>query len=163
MGMDKVLERVKGWRKLAKNIDDDFIKFIVEYIAFNALARKKYGYIVGDNTLVVNRVGSDIPKDLFKKENLDDLKELMPLKNVRNVKRNSGEKEIKKEDLEKAENVVKAIYWIRCNLFHGDKEYNTSEKVYSRDAALVKVGYQILKSLNDWLIENLDKRECEHR
>lgn len=157
----EITQKIKKWREVARKVNDYFIKFIIEYIAFNALARQKYGYVISDSKLVIDKVGSSVPYEIFKKEDLENLKKLMPLKNVRNVKRNQGEKEIKKEDLENVKNVVKAIYWIRNNLLHGDKKYSTSEKVYSRDAALVKVGYKLLLSLNDWLLEEFKKGECQ--
>jgi hypothetical protein len=33
----KFTERIEGWRVKAKEQDDDFLKFAIEYFAFNAL------------------------------------------------------------------------------------------------------------------------------
>ena len=40
---DTILELVRKWREVAQEQTDPFLKFIVEYIAFNALFRAKYG------------------------------------------------------------------------------------------------------------------------
>ena len=144
--VDKLLERVEGWRALAKDNKDPFIRFISEYIAFNALLRRKYGYRTGDGNLI-RKIGKEIPEGTFSEKWVKSLKELAPIKNVR------YQDVLQPKEFDKKENVIKAVYWIRNNLFHGDKSYSSYDDVISRDEKLVSVGYRILVDVNNWLIE----------
>ena len=162
--VDKLLERVEGWRALAKDNKDPFIRFISEYIAFNALLRRKYGYKTGDGNLI-KCIKEDLPERLLLSNEIsgavDELKNMLPIYNVRDVKRGNGRGEISEKDVESdIKMLIDVIYTIRNNLFHGDKRYYNEDEIFNRDEKFVKLGYEILKEINNWLIENLQKREC---
>ena len=162
--VDKLLERVEGWRALAKDNKDPFIRFISEYIAFNAILRRKYGYQKKDFELI-ECLKNEFPSNLLTSDQISDavtsLKNMLPIYNVRNVKIGNGRREISEKDVESdIKMLIDVIYTIRNNLFHGDKRYSNEDEIFSRDEKFVKFGYEILKEINNWLIENLQKREC---
>ena len=141
-----IVKRAIEWRKVASEQEDPFLKFIIEYIAFNALCRAKYGYEKSDGQMI-KKLKKDIPEDTISSNKIKRLKELAPIKNVRNVHQNRRDNKVSIEDLDDYKNVIGTIYWIRNNLFHGDKRYS-----FERDQKLVEVGYEILLDINDWLI-----------
>lgn len=149
------LERVMEWRRVAQEQKDPFLRFVIEYIAFNALYRSKYGYESSDCT-IIGKLKKDIPSKIISPKKVEKLKNLAPIANVRNIYIERGRKEITAEDLDDAKNVIDAIYCIRNNLFHGDKQYSLE-----RDQLLVEVGYDILIDINDWLVGQLAGRRAE--
>jgi len=148
-----IVRRAIEWRKVASEQKDPFLRFIIEYIAFNALCRAKYGYGKRDGQLI-EELKKDILKGTISPNKIKRLKELTPIKNVRNVHQNRRDSKVSIKDLDDYKNVIGAIYWIRNNLFHGDKRYS-----FERDQKLVEVGYEILLDINDWLISENDSGE----
>lgn len=150
---DLILERAKEWREVAKELDDPFLKFTVEYIAFNALCRAKYGYRLRDWKIMEN-IKEEIPQNQISRDKIQRLKEIAPIRNVRNARRDRGRSSLTAEELEDYKNVIEAVYWIRNNLFHGDKIYS-----FEKDQNLVEVGYEILLDINNWLVEEISRKE----
>lgn len=153
MGKRELVEKGKEWRKIAKEQDDFFVKFALEYFTFNALLRIVYfpnAEAVKDRDLI-NRLKSDhnCKNFVLKNENegkwIKELKEELGRKPLQNLTRR---REIKAEELEDFENIVEAIYCIRNNLFHGHK-YPGDE----RDQQLVKIGYNLISEFNDYLLK----------
>jgi hypothetical protein len=156
---ESIIERAKSWRNVAEQLNDPFLKFITEYIAFNALIRAKYGYTERERT-IINRLKREISRDVISSNKIVHLKALAPIRNVRNLRRTrqirnrrNTQFEITAEDLNKIENVIEAVYWIRNNLFHGDKIYSLE-----RDEKLVKISYEILVDINNWLLSTLPNK-----
>lgn len=141
--------RAQEWREVAKKQRDPFIKFTVEYLAFNALCRGKYGYRKSDKDMI-DDLKNEIPFQVISTEKINELKDLAPIENVRKKYYNRKYK-LTRDDLDDPKNVITAVYWVRNNLFHGDKQYS-----FERDQKLVKIAYEILVNINDWLLKSLE-------
>jgi len=152
---DLIVDRAIEWRSVAREQDDPFLKFAIEYIAFNALCRAKYDYEKSDRC-IINSIKEKIPPNQIPKDKIRKLKQVAPIVNVRNVYLNKERQVLYAEDLDDVKNVIEAIYWARSNLFHGDKQYS-----FKKDQKLVEVGYEILLDINDWLIEEITKEESK--
>jgi len=144
-----IKQKVKSWRTLASQQSDYFIKFALEYFAFNALLRLKYLSIEEKfrrDRILINRLKDCANcEQVISAEAIGELKTLLDEKPLKNLTRN---KNIKIKDNKDWENIVESVYWLRNNLFHGHKGYNTIE----RDQKLVEAGYKILKDIDDyWL------------
>ncbi|ALM76053.1 hypothetical protein TBCH5v1_2152 [Thermococcus barophilus] len=152
---DLILDRAIEWRKVADKQDDPFLKFAIEYIAFNALCRAKYGYKKKDRD-IIESLKKELPPSRIPKDKISKLKEIAPIVNVRNAYLDKDRHILHPEDLDDPSNVIEAVYWARNNLFHGDKQYS-----FEKDQKLVEIGYEILLDINDWLIEEITKEESE--
>ena len=149
---DPIVDRATEWRKVASEQNDPFLKFAIEYIAFNALCRAKYGYRKNDKKILED-LKREIPQNQISSNKIQKLKNIAPITNVRNAYLNRGPITLQPEDLDELDNVIEAVYWARNNLFHGDKQYS-----YEKDQKLVEIGYEILLDINDWLIEEITGR-----
>ena len=162
----KYWEAFNNWHKKAKEEEDYFIKFILEYISFIAFLvqidpsirdRNLIQKLKRNNTIKRNylaQVDSDIIKDLMKEL------ELKPIKNVTKpndkwwdcdtenpldvVSRNDG----KLRSIDDFINITEFIYRARNNLFHGKKGLN-----YERDLTIVKYGYKLLNPLMEVVLK----------
>lgn len=149
----KFIESIEGWRGKAKEQKDDFLKFAVEYFAFNAL-------------LNLNFFPREEKNDRFRIEELKkekecktyciryaekwikELKEELDGKPLINLTR-SGE-DLTIENIEDWGNIVEVAYRIRNNLFHGSKC-----STHERDLKLVGCGYGLLSCMNSYLFEKI--------
>lgn len=144
------IERIKKWRNIAEKQEDFFVKFALEYFAFNALIRIAYypdRNAVRDRDLIEKLKGDEICMAEFLSNNknwIDELKGELDRKPLQNLTRN---KELKIENQEDWNNIVEAVYWIRNNLFHGYKNPGDG-----RDQKLVEIGYCLLSGFNDYFI-----------
>lgn len=152
---DLIVDRAVEWRRVANKQDDPFLKFAIEYIAFNALCRAKYGYEKHDRD-IIEALKREIPLEQIPRDKIRELKRIAPIVNVRGAHLNRRRHVLYPEDLDDPNNVIEAIYWARSNLFHGDKQYS-----FEKDQQLVKVGYEILVDINDWLLEEITKEGSE--
>lgn len=143
---DPIMDRAIEWREIASKQEDPFLKFVIEYIAFNALIRARYGYEKPESYILYS-LKKEIPNETISTDKIEALKEIAPINNVRNIHRNRGRRVLYPEDLNNLGNVIEAVYWARNNLFHGDKRYS-----FEKDQKLVKVAYEILVDINDWLV-----------
>lgn len=116
-------------------------KFICLYISFNAWQKDKYGSEKKDDILKNETISNDEMRNAFNvvKENIS--KELDRLKQFNILDMRNP------EDLSKAkkynnsfESLIECLYQIRCNLFHGRKNYQDN----LIDKELVELGYKIL-------------------
>lgn len=147
--MDKNIKNLIGWWKLKGQRErDPFIKFFFFYVCFDAWITAESGkdvdaekikwFLRNDNCL--KSKWSDIQSSVTKSW-LTGLKERSPVEDMRPNHR--GEK-VCLNDIKNLEEVIKFIYQIRCNLFHGSKN-----PMNSRDANLVDLSGRILER---WII-----------
>ena len=147
--------KIDTWRNVAKEQEDFFLKFAVEYFAFNALLKVVYyreSPVVNDKNLI-NKLKADQGCENYFLSNaskyITELKnelDSQPLKNL--TRPNNSHLQI--QDTNDWNNIVEATYCIRNNLFHGDKSPPNE-----RDQKLVKIGYGLLVGFNDYLISRL--------
>lgn len=146
----RIILKVKSWRKIAKKYDDYFIKFALEYFAFIALLRINYSkneYVIDRNLIDSLKKSIRNNRNIIKESNIRDLKTLLDEKPLRKWKRDGSYEPIWIKSLDDFDSVIEAVYQIRNNLFHGRKGHNIC-----RDQNLVKVGYNILTDINDFLL-----------
>jgi len=146
MREEKIKNLVKTWYEKAKWEQDSFSKFVFLWICFNAwlgyksdkfLDSEMIKWLLKQTSLVSDLVSSyeNAKKTEPFRENLKTLADMSPIYDSRGRR-----SPIKIKDENDFENVVKAIYRVRCNLFHGGKEANDS-----RDKKLVEVSKRILE------------------
>ena len=147
--MDENIKTLIGWWKLkGQRENDPFIKFFFFYVCFDAWITAESGkdadtekikwFLKNDNCL--KRKWPDIQSSITKSW-LTGLKGRSPVEDMRPSHR--GEK-VCLNDIENLEEVIRFIYQIRCNLFHGSKN-----PMNSKDANLVDLSGRILER---WII-----------
>lgn len=137
---------IKGWYEKGFRENDHFSKFLFLWICFNAWldysSGKEKDFEMIDWLISQSSVTSDLVKtfeDLKTKRHFRGaLKVFANMTPIRDSRGSRDPIEIRDED--DFENIVRAIYRIRCNLFHGGKSANES-----RDLKLVVVSNEILK------------------
>ena len=156
------VEEARAWIKFADKYErkDYFVAFIFEFICLEVLTKLKFG----ENLTMTRR--NDRLKEYIKNEkrkiilqkHIEELKKVIrdkPGKCLRNLwkenRNTNGYSPITAEDLDDTDNIVEAVYWIRCNLVHGDKYPNREA-----DKELVKAGFYILRDINRKLIKDLE-------
>lgn len=147
----ELIEKIKSWREIAVEQGDNFVKFALEYFAFNALARL---YLAPNDEVVIDRqlINKVKQNEGYKNYILTHnqrwvakLKEELSQKPLINLAREREHIVIRNE--EDWENIVEAVYLIRNNLFHGYKYPGDK-----RDQDLVEIGYNLLSTFNEYLI-----------
>jgi len=153
--LNKVIRKINSWRKVANQRRDYFMRFALEYFAFNALLRLNFsrGEIERDRTLIERLKDCVHCRDIINANHARELKTILDERPLQNLTTNrtiriNGERDWN--------NIVEAVYVIRNNLFHGHKEYTME-----RDQQLVKAGYYILRDINDFLIKRISDENAE--
>ncbi len=137
--------RIQWWAIKAGKQRDRFIKFVLYWFCFNAwitnLSNKDKDsdaiewFIKNDNCL------RDIAKDYLSDSMMQSkLKSLQKLSPVPDMRPGHQHQRVELEDINDIGQVIKYIYQIRCNLFHGSKN-----PMNSRDEQLVY--------LSSWVLE----------
>jgi len=150
----ELIGKIKSWREIGLEQRDVFVKFALEYFAFNALARLYLApneEVILDRRLIVKIKQDEGCKHYILNHNrrwIAQLKEELRQKPLINLTRKRQDILIRNE--EDWENIVEAVYLIRNNLFHGRK-YPGDE----RDQILVEIGYNLLSTFNEYLIEKV--------
>ncbi len=148
------VEKVKNWLPLVDAQNNEFVKFAVEFFAFNALLRLRYSHDrVSRERDLIEKLKKD--KECYKwfissEDIKDSLKQvILELNNepLKNLTRNKTEIKINNEGDWK--NIVEALYITRNNLFHGHKS-----PYGDRDLRLVTYGQPLLRKINQYLIGN---------
>lgn len=147
--MNENIKTLIGWWKFkGQRESDPFIKFFFFYICFDAwitaLSQKDADqdklewFFNNDNCLKSHwqDIQSSITKSWIK-----NLSNLSPIYDMRLGHRN---RTVVLDDVENFEQIVKFIYQIRCNLFHGSKNL-----MDARDSNLVDLSGRILEK---WII-----------
>jgi len=135
-------------RYFSQRMIDFADRFISLWICFNSILRKHYGERISDRTMIqrakndFENAGGTLPwKEYYDlmcdheyRKNLEELKSLMPIKNMKN-----------NESIDMSnKSLIEIIYAIRCNLFHGRKDPTDTE---TKDFRLVKFAFLLLAPL----------------
>lgn len=158
----KAYTRIVKWNELADIEPDKIKKFIFRWISFNGLYSALYSMEHGqenteaandndkikyflDNFIMTNKIPateiySDTIKKTFKREINKDTRGIMNLLRRLDYKTNIEEK---------AGDMIKITYKIRCRLFHGEKNplLDVNEKVCN-------VADQVIKPILNHIIKN---------
>ena len=145
------------WHEKAHKEQDDFIKFIVEYISFNALLNKRMG-IQSDRQHIQDLKENEMLKRLYldhmKEPQIRDLMGYLNEDPIINVTRpNDQFWDGRLQSVEDYRNIIEFIYRARNNLFHGHKRLD-----YERDLEIIQYGYKFLRPLMEIILnqENID-------
>ena len=155
MVLKKYLKLIESWHKMAEKQSDYFLKFILEYISFNAWVKQQNSqkdlFTKERNMINAIKLNKSIIKCYLKivdKDLIKDLIEILDNHPIENVKypddSNWNGKIINTQDFA---GIIEFIYRVRNNLFHGDKQMN-----FERDEKLVKYGYKLLQPLMNMAI-----------
>jgi len=156
MGSDAYLEKAKKWHERAKREKDPFVKFALEYIAFEALLHWRFPNERQSRRLIQNLKQDQNTKTVFlgKIKNIDfsgviETLKNEPLRNVSGMGRNywEGEDGILRNEGDYT-NMVEFIYRARNNLFHGHKNPRIE-----RDEFIVETANVLLTPLIDAILE----------
>lgn len=126
---------------------DDGDRFISLWIAFNGWMRKEYGESCSDLSLIDNVIRNTSFELVFNnlrnsdKKVQKNLNKLSAFK-VINMKYETDESKCK-EFTGSFESLIRVIYQIRCNLFHGRKNVDCNKI----DLQLIKLAFQLLGPL----------------
>jgi len=149
---------IREWLKRAERGEnepvDDADRFISLWIAFNGWLKKEYGENTSDREMVKRAQGNKTLKEIFRKlpasdrdfmTNLNQLMEYIIIdmrdpSNEQRGKRCTGD----------YESFLDTIYQIRCNLFHGRKNFEEDQK----DKELVILALKLLRPLFKKHLEN---------
>ena len=143
---------IEWWSMKGKQEQDPFLKFFMFYMCFDAWITSESGqdsdqgklewFFENDNCLKTQRMGFWESPDT--KGILTGLKNLCPIHDMRPNRR--GEPRTIK-DINNIEEVVRAVYQIRCNLFHGAKNPNDT-----RDDQLVSLAARLMEKWITWAV-----------
>jgi len=145
---EEVRQLVKSWEARANRETDVFSRFIFYYFCFNAIVAnisdkesdaEMISWICTNENSIQRRFSQlvNLAGNSYFSQRLETLKNLTPIQSNR---RNRPARCI--NDIHNFTEVVGAIYYVRCNLFHGAK---SPRKI--RDHKLVKVCADILQKL----------------
>jgi len=140
---ERWLERAERGHRII----DDGDRFISLWIAFNGWMRGKFGEDIRDRSQIESVKKMQDFKEVFNQLREDNLafKECLDkfegLSVVNMQFRNNGEDVYRYDGT--FESLIKVIYQVRCNLFHGRKNIDEDEK----DFELVGLSYRILLPL----------------
>ena len=148
--MKRKLEVVEEWEYAAQREKSYFVKFALEYFAFNSLLRLKFSDDHTRDRDLIERFKGWVQCKNPQFEDKDAIRNLMKTTRERSLKNLTRTEYISIKNDKDWNNIIEAVYTIRNNLFHGHKQYSRD-----RDEQLVKAGYKILYIFNKWLIENL--------
>lgn len=139
---------IKEWiRRSERNVEKDFVdigdKFISLWIAFNAWQKDMFGEAEKEVMLIEKVSNFDPMKKVFIEFKRDN-KKLDELAEFRVIDRRFPDNESKTVSYNGSfESLIKSLYAIRCNLFHGRKNFDDNES----DRKLVELAYYILNPL----------------
>lgn len=145
-------ERISWWHLKAKNENDLWVRFVLYWIIFDAYLSagsgtsgdsKKLRWFFDNQNSLKNTLDGGWRTKLV--PSAKALKSLCPIKDMSP----GSTKSINITDPENLEQVIRAIYQIRCNLFHGSK--NTMS---SRDSNLVEFAGKYMRDMVDWWLVN---------
>lgn len=157
---DSLKERLVKWKTRSDVEEDEYMKFFILYIIFNAWlsveAQQSRGRAKGDRDKINWLKGANSGlesywSNLDLNPQLSD--ELLELERVNNLGTGVEHKFFEqRRDLESFAKVLEFVYTIRCNLFHGDKPYI----LVGRNHRLVKSGSGILNIWVEYILEDIE-------
>jgi len=149
---------IREWLKRAERGEnepvDDADRFISLWIAFNGWLKKKYGEKTNDRKMVESAKGNKTLKEIFRelsdgdtnfKTNLNQLMRYIVID-----MRDPSDEQREKRCTGGFESFLDTIYQIRCNLFHGRKNFEEDKK----DRELVTLALKLLRPLFKRFWEN---------
>ncbi len=161
MDKQKIKNLVKAWyENKAKRETDPVFKFLCLWICFNAWldyrSDKNSDKEIINWLIIQTQESSDLISEYeHAKQTEPFCKNLEALAQMSPVYDSRGHRDpIQIKDVNDRENIIRAIYKIRCNLFHGGKEANNT-----RDQKLVTCAQRILEKwignlVASWKYEN---------
>jgi hypothetical protein len=141
---ENIRSLIAWWKLRAKKQTDPFIRFFLFYICFEAWLtsesdsdkfEKKLKWLLSTQNILMDTV-SDFWKSPSNQAALTALKSLSPIYDTRP----GSTKSVSVNDVNNIEEVVRAIYQVRCNFFHGTKDPHNP-----RDSNLVQCTGDILE------------------
>lgn len=148
--MNENIKTLIGWWKLKGQRErDPFVRFFFFYVCFDAWVTAESGKDIDsqkidwflENENCLKEKWPDIQSSVTKSW-LAGLKSLSPVEDMRHSHR--GEK-IHLNDTEDLGEIIRFIYQVRCNLFHGSKS-----PMNAKDASLVELSGKILEKWIVW-------------
>ena len=148
---------IREWLKRAEReneLVDDADRFISLWIAFNAWLKKDYGEKTNDRKMIEKAKGNNALKETFIKLSASDidfttnLNELMRYAVI--DMRDPANEQKEKRCTGDYKSFLDTIYQIRCNLFHGRKNFKGNES----DRELVTLALKLFRPLFKKFIEN---------
>ena len=146
----KIKNLIKGWyENKAKRESDSIFKFLCLWICFNAWLG--YESKKSRDGEMISWLIKQSPRSSNLMQAYEDASQTKPfqklvkaLANMSPIRdpRGSNRKSIVINDENDRDNIIRAIYKIRCSLFHGGKRVNNS-----RDEKLIKISTEILNKL----------------
>ncbi len=149
---------IREWLKRAERGEnepvDDADRFISLWIAFNGWLKKEYGETTSDRKMIERAKGNKTLKEIFGelsdsdrgfKANLSQLMRYIVID-----MRNPSDEQREKRCAGDFESFLETIYQIRCNLFHGRKNFEEDQK----DKELVILALKLLRPLFKKHLEN---------
>ncbi len=134
-------------RKETKDFVDIGDKFISLWIAFNAWMKNKFGEAKNDSDLIEETIDLKEMEGIFenlKKKDDEFQRLLLVLQNYIIVDMRYPEEQSRKINYNGSfKSLIKSLYKIRCNLFHGRKNIEDNKN----DKKLVCLAYKILLPL----------------
>lgn len=146
---DNVRNLISWWKLKGQRETDYFIKFFFFYVCFDAWITsesnkdsdwEKLNWLF-TNDSCLKRQWSEVQSSRVISL-LKNLQHYSPLEDMRPGHRN---RKVYLDDTENFEQVIRFIYQIRCNLFHGAKD-----PMNNRDAILVELSAEVLEKWIVW-------------
>ena len=133
MNEQQIKTLIKVWREKARRENDHFLKFFLLWICFNAWLEYRSGEDIDAKMIgwLANqdKSSSDLVESYERCKNKADFKSYLKfLVDNSPFKDSRGKRpDITVRDEDDFENIVEAIYRIRCNLFHGGSPADQNE------------------------------------
>ena len=133
---------------------DDADRFISLWIAFNAWLKKEFGENTPDKKMIEGAKGNTALKEIFRKLSASDRDFTTNMSKLTGYividMRDPSNKQREKRCTGDYESFLDTIYQIRCNLFHGRKNFEENKK----DQELVTLALKLLRPLFKEFIDN---------
>ncbi len=142
---------IREWLKRAERGEnepvDDADRFISLWIAFNGWLKKKYGENNSDRKMINGAKGNKTLKAIFRKLSTSDRDFIINLTQLMRYRvidmRDPSNEQREKRCTGDLESFLDTIYQIRCNLFHGRKNFEEDKKARE----LVTLALKLLRPL----------------
>jgi len=149
---------IREWLKRAERGEnepvDDADRFISLWIAFNGWLKKKYGEDTKDREMIKSAKGNKTLKAIFRKLSASDRDFIINLTKLKGYividMRDPSNEQRAKRCVGDFESFLDTIYQIRCNLFHGRKNFEENKK----DQELVTLALKLLRPLFKKFVES---------
>lgn len=124
---DQVKNLIDWWivreKKLSREKHDEFVRFFIYYMCFDAWLTAESGQDVDQKKIQWLIDTGGVLKRVFDEKEFDrsDLPALAGMSPIEDMRPQHRGKFVTLSDVDNFEQVVRFIYQIRCNLFHGSK------------------------------------------